>query len=115
MRIHQGPDESYIILFAQKTEFALQYEPGGYGIGYRALPPGDGETWEHFSIVYYDGALDVYRDDELWLGIDVDDPFYPSGSASVASQNSEFHLDNIVFCSLSEPYVPPVVEEVVEE
>ena len=114
LRIHSAPDQSYIILFDGNIGFGLQYEPGGYGLVDRNLPPGDGETWERFSVAYYDGVIDIYRDGELWLGTTVEDPLYPDGSISITTKYKKTHLDNLVVCGLEEPYVPPVSEENVD-
>jgi len=107
-------DQSYIILFDGNSGFGLQYEPGGYGIADRNLPPGDGEIWERFSVVYYDGVIDIYRDGDLWLGTTVEDPLYPDGNISIAFNYGTVYLDNLVVCGLNEPYAPPVVEEDVD-
>lgn len=112
LRIHSALGQSYIILFDGNSSFGLRYEPGRVVIINRNLPLGYGETWERYSIAYYDGAIDIYRDGELWLGTTVKDPSYSDGNISIASNFGQVFLDNMVICSLNKPYTPaPAVED----
>jgi len=110
LRIHTAPDQSYIILFNGNSGLGLHYEPGGVVLVYRNIPLGYGKKWERFSIAYYDGMIDIYRDGELWLGTTVEDPLYPYGNISIATNFGKVFLDNLVICGLNEPYTPTVVE-----
>ena len=114
MRIHSAPNQSYIILFDGNSSFGIRYEPGRVVIINRNLPLGYGETWERYSIAYYNGAIDVYRDGELWIETIVEDPLYLDGNFSIASNFGQVFLDNMVICSLNEPYTPAVVDEEAE-
>jgi len=111
LRIHTAPDQSYIILFDGNSDLGLRYEPGGVVVINRNLPLGYGETWERFSIAYYDGAIDIYRDGELWLETTIEDPLYPDGNISLSANFGQVFLDNMVICSLNEPYTPAVSAE----
>ena len=111
LRIHSAPDQSYMILFDGNSRLGLRYEPGGVVIINRNLPLGYGDTWERFSIAYFDGSIDIYRDGELWLGTTVEDPLYPDGNISIASNFGQVFLDNMVICSLNAPYTPSVAAE----
>ena len=116
MRFHleDGVGE-YIAVHFGKAEFFLQRVPGGQ-IGYRNVLPGDGETWERYSAAYFDGTIEVWYNDELHIGVS-DAESYKDGfqSISLALSEGSTYFDNLVICELSEPYTPPVVEEVVEE
>jgi len=111
LRIHSAPDQSYIILFDGNSGLGLQYEPDGVVIIYRNLPLGYGKTWERFSIAYYDGVIDIYRDGELLFGTTIEGPLYPDGNISIANNFGKVFLDNLVICGLDEPYTPTVIEE----
>jgi hypothetical protein len=111
MRFHQVDGVgAYIAVNDGGSGFGLQREPGPF-IADRNLPVGDGLTWEKFSLVYFDGVIDIYKNDELHLGTSDDEP-YEKGAMSI--QVSPFgtgpSFDNLVVCGLTEAYVPPVVE-----
>jgi len=116
MRFHQENDRgAYIAVHFGNADFFLQREPGG-SMGYRTVPPGDGETWEQFSATYFDGTIEAWYNGELHIGVSDGEP-YEDGFQSISlavSEGSTF-LDNLVICELSEPYTPPVVEEEVEK
>ncbi len=115
MRFHQEDDRgAYIAVHFGGQDFHLQREPGG-AMAYRTVPPGDGETWEQFSVSYFNGTIEVWYNDELHIGVTDEEP-YEDGFQSISlsiSEGSTF-FDNLVICELSEPYIPPVSEENVE-
>ena len=73
----------------------------------------DGETWEKFSFADYGEVISVWLNDELLLLGNDPNPF---GSGEiwmdfVSSDEVKILLDNLVICSLTEPYKPYVPEE----
>jgi len=116
MRFHQSGESSYIGVMFGGQEFGLQKTPGqGLWLANRYWQVSDGETWEKFSLVYFDGMVETWINDELFVGVTDNDP-HVDGNISIAMARSEgvTHLDNLIICELTEPYAPPV-EEVVEE
>jgi hypothetical protein len=107
----------YMLVYYPGRHIQLHYQiPGGgrelFGKGAPAVEPG---IWQKFSIAYFNGALDVFVNDELVGGIDHDDPIESGGLGFIVTDNSEvISFDNIVVCGLTEPYVLPVVEEAAE-
>jgi hypothetical protein len=96
--------------------FMIQKEPGG-SIGDRYWQVSDGETWEKFSLVYFDGMVETWINDELFVGTTDSSP-YEDGYISMAFQTPSGGLtllDNLIVCELTAPYEAPVVEEVMEE
>ena len=116
MRFHEEVDRgAYIAVHFGNADFFIQREPGG-PMGYRTVPPGDGETWEQFSATYFDGTIEAWYNGELHIGVSDAEP-YEDGFQSISlavSEGSTF-LDNLVICELSEPYTPPVVEGEAED
>ena len=84
---------------------------GGYDLGQRSLPAPDGETWNKFSMAYFDGELQLWLDDELHIGAVDDDPI-ASGPLYLdfMSSSAKAYFDNLVICGLDEPYTPPAEE-----
>ena len=116
MRFHETPGVgAYISVIDGGQGFMIQKEPGG-SLGDRYWVVSDGETWEKFSLVYFDGMVEVWINDELFVGVTDNDP-YLDGSISMAFQTPSGGytlIDNIIICELTEPYAPPLVEEAVE-
>ena len=116
MRFHQENDRgAYIGVVDGGIGFGIQKEPGPF-IADRYVQASDGETWEKWSLVYYDGTLEAWVNDELHVGIDDDDP-YVDGFLSMAfgPSGGNTHIDNLVVCELAELYTPPAVETAEEE
>ena len=113
---HSTDWESYYLHFHNINAMGLQHimDPGGYDLGrLLSLPAADGESWDAITIAYYEGMIDVYLDDELVVGI-TDEAPAPEGGLSINFESPDdisLALDNLVICSLSEPYTPPVDEE----
>ena len=116
MRFHQRDGiGAYVAGLAGNEGFDLGKEPD-QSLGDRYWRKGDGETWEKFSLVYFDGMVEMWINDELFIGATDNDP-YEDGYISMGFQApSAFmtYVDNIIVCELTEPYQAPVVEEGVE-
>ena len=116
MRFHENPGiGAYIGVIDGGQGFMIQKEPGG-SIGDRYWQVSDGDTWEKFSLVYFEGLVETWINDELFVGASDADP-YKDGSISMAFQTPSGDvtlLDNLIICELTEPYAAPVVEEVEE-
>jgi len=109
--LRQGGEGGYIGVFSMEGNTWLQREPeANWPSRFIARP--DGLTWEHISVSAYEGAFDLWVNDELLLGVTDPDPLGAGTVAIVFSSHSEpLSLDNLVVCELTEPYNPPVVEE----
>lgn len=76
----------------------------------------DGETWEKISFADFGEVLSVWVNDELLLLGNDPNP-YESGEMWMeftSSDEVKISLDNLVICSLTEPYKPYVPEEEVD-
>ena len=117
MRFHEENERgAYISVHFGGKEFGLQKEPGPF-IADRYVQASDGETWEKWSIVYFDGSVEAWLDDELHVGVYDDEP-YTDGSISMdfyGISGGNTHIDNLVVCELAELYTPPAVETAEEE
>jgi hypothetical protein len=112
MRFHQEEGKgAYIGTVDGGIGFGLEREPG-QSLGDRYVQESDGNTWEKFTLVYFDGTVETWINDELFIGATDADP-YPDGFISIAMKpsNGSTHLDNLIVCELTEPYAPPAVEE----
>ena len=119
-RFHQfneGSGEySYIAVFFQDGVMIQREEPDGPpSLAMREQRAPDGETWEKFSLVYFEGEIEIWKNDELLLAVHEENPF-EKGTISMELTPTEDRLllDNIIICELTEPYAPPVAEENVD-
>jgi len=104
---------TYFAHFYNAKRVILQHmnPEGGYDLGQRALPAPDGETWNKFSMAYFNGELQLWLDDELYIGSIDDDPV-ESGPLYLdfMSSSAKVYFDNLVVCGLEEPHAPLVDE-----
>jgi len=114
IHIHEKEDKKYLIRFQPGGEgFQLIKQDGSTHVGaaYRGFNVFE---WVNVAIVFYENALEVWIDGELYTAFDDAEP-YPSGSLMMhfAPQQGAVSLDNMIICGLSAPY-EPVVEETAE-
>ena len=71
--------------------------------------------WTNLAIAFFDNAVEVYVNNELYMALDDPDPLPPGGIyLEIGRGGSAVSFDNMVICELTEPYAPPVTEENVE-
>ena len=67
---------------------------------------------------FYDYSLELYINNEMYVALDDPAPITTGGLtlhfSPEGGKTGAVSLDNMVVCELSEPYVPPVVEETTE-
>jgi len=101
----------YIVMFAQ-DHVAIQGGAEGGHLAGRQQRAADGETWEKISLVYFEGEIEIWKNDELLLATHDEDPLEKGTTRiEVSPTEDRLLLDNIIVCGLSEPYAPPVPEE----
>jgi len=117
VRIRESGDHSYIAVFIGNGQTFLQREgPNSPVWPSRFLTRPDGETWQHISLSIFEGAFDLWIDNELILGVDDPEPFGPGAiSIELTEHAQKFYVDNIVICGLTEPYEAPPAAEVNED
>jgi hypothetical protein len=73
-------------------------------------PPLEPDTWQHFNITYFDGSVEIWLDGELIVGYDDPDPIIEGNFGFILFPGEQpitaTLFDNIVVCSLSEPFQP---------
>jgi len=117
LNFHQFNEDNkeygYIAMFA-RDHVAIQGAAGSPLAG-REQRAADGETWEKISLVYFEGEIEIWKNDELLLATYEEDPF-EKGTIRIelTSTENKLLLDNIIVCGLSEPYAPSVPEEKAE-
>ena len=118
VRSHAQEGKSYITLFEGDNRISIQREdaPDPVGnLGGRAITKEGSQTWEKFSLVFFDGTFEIWYNDEIFYGILDVEPLGEGGiSIIIAPSKAKIAFDNFVVCGLSELYTPPVEDEVVE-
>ena len=101
-------DEGYIAVFAEGRRFWIQREgQDGFDWPTRTVSRPDGETWEKLSFSVFDGVIDVWIDGILISGVNDPNQFEFGGMSITMTESEEsIAFDNLVVCSLTEPYVP---------
>ena len=115
IHIHEKDEKKYLIRFQPGGEgFQLikQDGPDHVGSAYRGFNVFE---WVNVAIVFYENALEVWINDELYTAFDDPDP-YTSGGLMMhfAPEQGAVSLDNMVICELSQPYSPIVETEPAE-
>ena len=106
--LHAGEGEQYFIRFGIVEGLAIvnQVNDQHFASSFRGIQPPLG-VWQHVDIAYFDGSVEFWLDDEMLLALDDPDPIKEGviglGIWNLDAPNS---FDNIVVCSLSEPFAP---------
>jgi len=77
-------------------------------LGSGTMPPPGDTGWRKLAIAFFNGDLDVWVDDTLVIGV-TDQYAVQEGDLAlenVPGEGKTFY-DNMVLCSLNEPYAPP--------
>ncbi len=105
---------SYIGVFSRDGNTWLQ--PEGREARFfwpsRFISRPDGETWEKVSLSVFEGAFDLWIDDELLLGVTDPEPIGPGiVSIEITDHSETFAIDNLAICGLNDFYEPERGEE----
>ena len=107
--VSEGP--LYIIAYRPGDWLQIHHSlpRGGSQIGEVPVPSVAKGVWQRFAITYFKGAIDVWIDGKLTLGVTDPEPF-AKGSLMLAihsDSTAPISFDNFVVCGLSKPYQPP--------
>lgn len=103
--------QGYFVIFQPGREgIVLIHDETGAQRGYNEM------EWTDAAISYFDGSLEFWINNELYIALDDPNPI-PEGRIGFVthSQGAPFSMDNLIICELTKPYAPPAAEEVVEE
>ena len=71
------------------------------------LPPRKPGDWQHFAFAYFDGRVDLWMGDDFIAGEQHADPIeYGGFGIRFGDYPEAISIDNVVVCSLDEPYKP---------
>jgi len=115
IHIHEKEGKKYLIRFqpgGEGFQIIKQVGPDHVGSAYRGF---NDFEWVNVAIVFYENALEVWVNDELYTAFDDSDPF-PTGNLMMhfSPQQGAVSLDNMVICELTQPYTPEIPEETAE-
>jgi len=102
----------YFVVYKNREGLQLHFTRPGMGYPLAEAPPrpNPNGVWQRFAFAYFNGALDLWIDDELIVGADhTDGPIEAGGFGFIISEITDANIafDNMVVCSLNEPYAPP--------
>jgi hypothetical protein len=106
--LHAVDGEQYFIRFGivEGIQLIHQVQSEHLATAGRGIKPPVG-VWQHIDIAYFDGSIEFWLDETLLLALDDPDPVKEGimglGIFKLDAPNS---FDNMVICSLSEPYTP---------
>ena len=106
--LHAAEGEQYFIRFGIIEGIQLIHQTQGehFATAFRGIKPPLG-VWQHVDIAYFDGSVEFWLDDTLILALDDPDPIKEGGIGfGIWNLDLPNSFDNMVICSLSEPFVP---------